>query len=407
MDNKDPDFFDQYFDKEEKKPTKKDQSKTPLDEDLSGETAPAVETETPLDPDFPSDADMETEEDLPPESELSLEPEDSALKIEQFEQEEADSQISEEIFDNVAISTLDEEETDAEFELSEPHPVDDSASALDEPVINKVETEVEPYDLESEYDTQPGINYKPIIFILAAIAIVTLAYFGISNFFFSDEVAPETETVAETPEQRQQREQLEIRQQFLKTVAAKNQSRLGQLLALIKLRPGNITYSSILLYGESLSLEVFARNRDDLAGFNLALKNNPTVTNYNIETVDIRPGQKGGLFALYDLTVRQSTPSSGQGAAEFTQYSPSEWANRIGLSIKSQRQISSSQENQFRVTRHEYVVNGSEQKCHNAIQQMTASNVNYRIHKLTLLPTNQTSMNKSSYQMRVVLDFYL
>jgi hypothetical protein len=401
MDNKDPDFLNQSFDKEDKKPEKKDQSQKSQDTDLPVETASPAETDIPL------DTDIETEADMPPESEISLEPEDSALKIEQFEQEEADSQISEEIFDNVAISALDEEETQPEFELSEPHLVDDNASAFDEPAIKKVETEVEPYDLDSEYDMQPGINYKPIIFILAAIAIITLAYFGISNFFFSDEAASESETVAETPEQSQQREQQELRKQFLTTVSAKNKSRLGQVAALIKLRPGNITYSSILLYGESLILEVFARNRDDLAGFNLALKNNPTVTNYNIETVDIRPGQKGGLFALYDLTIRQSTPSSGQSVAEFTQYSPSEWANRIGLSIKSQRRISSGRENQFSVTRHEYIINGSEQKCHNAIQQMTTSNANYRIHKLTLLPTNQTSMNKSSYQMRVVLDFYI
>ena len=366
MDNKDPDSLDQQFDKEIKKTDKIEKSS----------------------------------DDQQP------------LQIEQFEQPDEDSQISEEIFDSAAISAVDDELDSAPPEINIPQSdelVEPTPRPQDHKTPEFVKSDLEPLDLESDYDyKQPGLNYKPVLYIVGAVVVLVLIYFGISKLFFSGDSEDAVETVVESPEQRLQREQNEQKQQFLATVRAKNQSRLGQVASLIDIRTSNITYSSILLYGESLTLEVFARNRDNLANFNLTLKNNPIITKYNIETVDTRPGKKGGLFAVYDVKVRDRTPSTSPPAtASVTQFSPSEWVGNLQLKIKSQRQITTGKENLFSIVRQEYILNGSEQKCHEVIRQMFISNANYKIHKLSLVPSNQTNMSAASFQMKLILDFYL
>jgi hypothetical protein len=367
MDNKDPDSLDQQFDKEIKKTEK---------------------PEKPI-------------------------PENQPLKIEQFEQpEEEDSQISENVFDSAAISSMDDEMDSSAPEINIPK-ADEVPESVPEPEKHKtpeyVKSDLKPLDLETDYDEkQPGLNYRPVFYIVGAIIVIIAIYLGISNFFFSNDAKEDIESVAESPEQRMQREQKEQHQRFLASVSSVNESRLDRIVSLIDIRPSNIIYSSILLYGESLTIEVFARNRNDLAAFNLILKNSPIIADYNIETVDTRPGKNGGLFALYDIKIRdRGTSSTPTTTPAFTQISPSAWVSNLQLQIKSQRQISSGKENQFSLIRQEYVFRGSEQKCHNLIKQMLASTANYRIHKLSLLPSNQTNMSTSSYQMKLIVDFYM
>jgi hypothetical protein len=160
----------------------------------------------------------------------------------------------------------------------------------------------------------------------------------------------------------------------------------------------------------SLNLEVFVDKRDDLANYNMQLKESQNINNYKIESVDFRPGSKGGYFALYDIILNTSG-SSGSSNQQIEGQTPDSWVNntstRYGLKLKSRRQVLTKQENLFSVSRTEFIFNGPEKKCHDLIKNMASLNTNLNIHKLSLLPTNQRDMTTASFQIQLVVDFYL
>ena len=350
--------------------------------------------------------------------------------------------VADDIFSDDIFSTIESERKS---------PIDDDSPIVDDSVNQteqfseivdetKVENDVDEYQIESdqieeieetaesEYphsyqkpdrqslledidETQEKINYKPVIIGIGVVAVVVVIFLLVSNIFFGDEGDEGETQKVETAEERMQREQTERKQNFLSELNKTTGHKMSSVYLIAGFGLKNIKYSSILLYGNTLDLEVFARDRETLANFNLKIKNNQKIKDYSIESVDNRPGSQGGLFALYDINLNgiQTTPSASSN--QVTSTSPATWAssvpNQAGLKIRAQRQISNRNENLFSISRNEYELRGSLNNCLTLIKNLAATNQNLAIHKLSLLPTDQRQMSASSYMLKLVIDFYL
>jgi hypothetical protein len=265
------------------------------------------------------------------------------------------------------------------------------------------------YDYEDDYK-QDGINYKPILIGLGIVAALVIIFFVVSNLFFGDDASQPEEKI-ETAAEKLQREQEERKQSFLIEISKTTNQRLGAIHLLTGLDKENVKYSSVLLYGNSLDLEVFANDRAALAKFNLKIKDNPRIKEYKMETVVNRPGSQGGLFALYDINIKQIEIAQSESSQNVNILSPSSWTTSVqqqaGLTIHSERKISSRSENLFTINRNEYELRGSLNNCLSLINSLASSNQNISVHKLSLLPKNQQKMSTSSYVMKLVVDYYL
>lgn len=270
---------------------------------------------------------------------------------------------------------------------------------------------MQPYDLGTEFEDekQPGINFKPFLIGFGIIAVLAIIYFAVDQLFLSGEDVPETEVVTETAEEKMRRVQEEQKQRLLLNHSTINKHHLSYLSALTEINKGDVTYSSFLLYDNTLNFEVFASNRDKLAQFNMLLKTNNKVKNYSIETSVTRPGSKGGVFALYNVAM--TPPPTAPSGGSVTSTSPSNWVStttsQFGLSLLSQRQISNRSEGTFSVSRNEFIFEGSQANCNRVVSQLASQNYNLKIYKLMLLPRDQRLMSKAAYELRLIIDFYL
>ena len=267
------------------------------------------------------------------------------------------------------------------------------------------------YEYEEDYK-QDGLNYKPILIGIGAVAALVVIFFLISNLFLSDsaEVIPEQQAV-ESAADKLEREQAERKTNFLADINKNRRVKLSGVNYITGLEQKNVKYSSILLYGNSLDFEIFVPNRDVLAKYNIKIKDSRQIEKYKIEKVDFRPGTNGGLLALYNITIRSEGITATSESTPIKTVTPEAWAGTVlqqaGATVKGQRTVSSRQENLFRVNRIEYELRGSMQNFFALIGSLASSNYNISIHKLTLLPTDQRKISPSSYVLRLIVDFYL
>ncbi len=387
---------------EEEKPEIIDSSKEDLDE-IESPTTPEPETEDvekeqePLGDDIFSDDIFST---------MESERKPSAIEDQPISEE---AQEKSEEFSEIVDESASEKEAD-EFQIEGANNVQVEETAESEYPLSYEKQDRQSL-LEEIDETQEGINYKPIFIGIGAVLAVIIVFFLVSNIFFGDEADEDESQKVETAEERMQREQSERKQNFLSTLNKTTGHKMGSIHLLAGLGVNNIKYSSILLYGNTLDLEVFARDREALANFNLKIKNNQKIKEYRIESVNNRPGSEGGLFALYDININEIETALTSLSTQTTSLSPTAWANsapnQAGLTIKSQRQISNRTENLFKISRKEYDLRGSLKNCLSLINSLAASNQNLTIHKLSLLPTDQRVMSPSSYILKLVIDFYL
>lgn len=272
---------------------------------------------------------------------------------------------------------------------------------------------MQPYHLESDYEDQkqPGLNFKPLFIGLGIIIGIVIIYFAVTEFILGDSSEPDQEIVQETPEEKMLREREEQKQNFFLTLNNNNNKHLAYLSALIDMNPTQVKYSSFLLYNNSLNFEVFASDRDQLAAFNVKLKNNNNIKNYKIESAVNRPGSRGGVFALYDVDMAATPGNMKAAASPAQQISPTDFVTnavrKLSLEPVARRRISSRSQGQFTVEKHEIILNGAQNNCNNLIKLLYIQNANIGIHKMTLLPKNQRDMQATSYELRLILDFYL
>lgn len=184
-------------------------------------------------------------------------------------------------------------------------------------------------DLEIEDEKQEGISYKPIVKGLAVILLLILVYAGVDYFFLSDgtstpesaQVAEQKENAASGTEEAQKKSAAEIakekkvkeKQAYLKTVSSENRARIASVEQVVSATGKSARLSSVLLYDNSMTFEVFAKNRDDLAKYNINLKRSGSP--FKIISSSARPGQNGGILGVFKA---EKTPQSSGGQAAGT-----------------------------------------------------------------------------------------
>jgi len=230
-------------------------------------------------------------------------------------------------------------------------------------------------------------------------------------FFGEGEEKSGEQTAVESAEEKLKREQEERKENFLTEINRNTSHKLKNIYLLANMDQQKVKYSSILLFGNSLGIEVFVPDRAVLAKYNLKVKDDQNIEKYTIEKVDQRSGSKGGLLALYDINLKKISTSSSQVSSSSVQVTPDNWTGTViqksGMTVNSQRAISNRQENLFRVNRVEYDLRGSIENSLSLINQLANSNMNIAVHKLILLPTDQRNMSTSSYMLKLIIDFYL
>ena len=300
-----------------------------------------------------------------------------------------------------SISEPLESEKEATFEVSKESEEDYSADTKEPQAF------IEDY----EDQKQDQVNYKPILVGLSVVAVLVVIFVVVSNVFFTDDGETEPEQKPETAEERMLREQAERKQNILADLNNQLSRRLGTIQLLTSIDQKNVKYSTILLYGNSLQLEVFASDRAGLAKFNQAIKDNQRVGSLKLESVDNRPGSSGGIFALFDVDLKSIQSSASVRPETYSIVAPGTWIDnmtkQIPLSLKHQRQISARRENLFSINRNEYEFRGSLQNCLTFLNKLATANQNVSVHKLSLLPTDQRKMTSASYSLRLILDFYM
>lgn len=377
MDTEKPDYFDRYFDEEDE-----DKKSPPPKESSSDENQVTPE----IDDREYFDESLFTEEAAPepttPDPLADIQPE--ATK-EQIVSEEP--KISQEPIQQEEVKPLEQK-----------------------PVTPSPRQEISEYDYEDS--KIQGINWKPLlIWTTVFIAIVAIGFFGYTWFFANGE----KEVVVEQQPTISPQEQLRLEQEkkkiaFVKNIVAEKSSRLNNFSNLSNLKMTNVSYSSVLLYGNSFNFEIFGESRDDIAKYNQNLKKNNYDDNFKIVSVDSRPGTNGGIFALYKVEGSVAAGSGPQADPKIDtniQATIQQLIGKHSLKLKTDRVISRKKVDQFEMIRKEFSFSGSENNCLKFLNDLNTTNSNFNVHKITLIPSNQKNIKSSKYNLSVIFDFYV
>jgi len=379
MDTEKPEYLDRYFDEE--------------DEDKK--EAPATETEKPEEPSLPEIDEREYfDESLFTEEAVSEEPPSTPDALADMQPEPPQEQKMEEEF-----SAPEPENQVEEIQPPPPPPLqpEPQSSVL--------------ADLDYEDSKMQGINWKPLVLwgtvIVVVAAIVIFAY----NMFFADGTDSEVaEKPTISPEEQMQIDQQNKKIAFIKNIVSDKKSKLGNFSSLSSLKTSGVSYSSILLYGNSFKFEIFGQSRNDIAKYNQNLKNNNYDNKFELVTVDTRPGSNGGVFALYNV----SSTGGGRSASQSNPTIDGNIQNTVqslittnSLKLVSDRDISRKKIDQFNMIRKEIKCSGTESNCVKFLNDLNTANKNFSVHKISLIPSNQKNIKSSKFNLLIIFDFYV
>ena len=375
---------------EESQPTLEEPLETDLFEMEQEEEQPAVEQAPP------EDQSLEPEEEL--QAEVGEEP---PIKPHPFEEESFAS------YDDEVLGAVDfSKEEEPEKVKEEQPPV---KSTEPQPKIFVPEDKVEDEKL-------PGLSKKPVI-IWSVVAIVVIA--GILIFFtmFSGEKNVEPEQKAEQIQQPT----TEISAPEEDPLLAKQKSFLGQLAAansqnfaiianlFSSAEKNNIQISSLLFYGDELSVEIFGKDRGQLAKALMDIRTSLRNAGLKVVASEVRPGD--GITSVLSFKLPQNA-GSGEINAKLTSVSDaSQWlkilAQQFSVSISPVKEVGSKTA-QFNLKQHrlQFKVKGSYENCVRFFSALGQSNRNLRVHKMVFSSLDQKSFSKAKYQADFIADFY-
>jgi hypothetical protein len=292
----------------------------------------------------------------------------------------------------------------------------------EEPKPQRVESELsktrpEPKPEVSEYDYEDskiqGINWKPLlIWSTVFIAVIVIVFFVYTWFFAGG--TEEAVTSDQTPvisAQEQMRLELEKKKiDFVNNIIAEKKAKLTNFSNISDLKTSTVSYSSILLYGNTFNFEIFGQTRDDIAKYNQNIKRNKFDNNFKILSVDNRPGSNGGVFALYSASINPGGGASKQSNASIDpniQNTIQNLMNSNGLKIKGDRIVSRKKIDQFEVIRKEIICSGTEASCAKFLNSLNSTNSNFNVHKISMVASNQKTIKNSAYNLLLIIDFYI
>lgn len=319
---------------------------------------------------------------------------------------------------------LDEEQTEPEISIPDSEPEPEQEFQEFEPVAKESSTPPEqatekPY-LTDDYEDekQSGINYKPILMVVAAITAVVLIYFLVDMYILSDtsesDVAEQkTEQPAKTPEQIRQEQEAARKKEFLGTLDSETKANVSNINTILDNVQNTARLSSILLYDESLLLEVFGSDRSELARVNINLKDKMSGKTFNIVSSQSRPGPNGGVFGLFKAEVNGGASGGSQNVnINFNTVADAQnWlkqqSNAQGLRVKDINNHFIADENNFKKFNVEATINGSLTSCRNLLNKLSSDGSQLKINKLSLTAGDQKNFQSKNYQLKLVLEVFV
>ncbi len=381
---------------------------------------------------------LEETEEQPPAEEPA--PESGAPAETEETDDPFDIDIDEDLLNYEPAEDMDEStfspETDLEI-TSEEEPLEPEISidpdageeAAPEPVKEEKPAPKPIPDLDIEDEKQEGISYKPIVKGLAVLLLLILAYAGVDYFLLSDDTAPaDTTQVAEQKEnagttagEARKKSAAEIAEEkkdrekkdFLKTVNSENQARIASVEQVISASGKSARLSSVLLYDNTMTFEVFARNRDELARYNINLKKSGSP--FKIISSSARPGQKGGILGIFKAEKAMPV-SGGQSSASTKTFASvrdvetwlSSQARGAGLRISKLKSRADRGSNTalFKAYRVEAEMSGTLAAANKLLSALkTASQV--KVYKLVETARDQQNFTGKRYRIQLILQAFI
>jgi len=313
--------------------------------------------------------------------------------------------------DDIIINEEDDaflpEEDAEETVLDEEEPAEDE---------RELAAESQPLLTEYEDEKQEGLNYKPFYIGGAIILFLVLLFFAYQFFFSGDNSAepPKAETSAEKAIEPV-RSQKEIRREnYMATLAGQT----GRQLSLVSNAVGSTNkstkLSSVLIYGSDFFIQVFSDNRENLAKYNIQLREKLSPKKLGLISSTVRPGSNGGIFGLFDIGKENDAPGSAKrkvinsiGGSDEAKRWLTELAKNDGVKIKD---IKINQDNpvpDFAVYRMEALFNGSLESCNKLLDSISQAGKNISIHKLNFMAGDQKKFSSGKYQLKMILKIYV
>lgn len=342
------------------------------------------------------------------------------------ESSEAVQDFSEDLNENFDFSDSLSEEVNPEIPPVSPVAPESSTEPADEePEIDEFDEEPgedavrkESYEMSDYYDEkQTKINYKPFIWsALALVAVIILFFVG--KMYLFDRSGPETaeteqknaqpaaETTGPSPEEVR-------RTNYFASLAANTNQTVSDLNGISGAAMNQATLSSVLFYGNDLTFEVFAKNRDALAKLNILLKKNFKNKDIQIVSSQIRPGSKGGVLGVYKLRLAGSGASGGAAkSTPFNDVSQAEnWLSAAivneGLKTNNLNKRALGNKDGFKLSELDATISGNQKACLSLIRKVGASGKNIKVSKLSLNTTDQQNFNPNRYQLRLILQVFM
>ncbi len=386
------DFFSGM--KKEKKP--EEPPKPEPDEDLFAQ--PFAGEETPVLPEEPENLD-ENPADL-------LTQDFSEDLKESFDFNEPDQNITDKT-SSVEKETIEDQDTPSTPDMN---PDPDSEP---EEVPSHPEEEIPDY----YDDKQGGINYKPILKgVGIAIGIIVL-FFVVKLYFFSGQAKPEKaqkeKPAVTTPKQKGPSPEEIKRNKLYAAVATETKFKAAKVAGITGVATARAKLSSVLLYGNELMFEVFAKNRDALAMLNVKLKDTFKDNKISVVATESRPGPHGGILGVYKLTLEPAAGAgSGTLSAPFKSVEDAQgWlkymADNGSLKIKSMKSRALQREGGADVYELDATLSGTQSSFGQLLKAFGSADKNFTIRKLTINAVDQRNFNKKKYEARLILKIFI
>ena len=395
------DFFSQMgSDKEDKK-----------EEPEKEETPDTQEPEAANEPEKP---EMPEKSEEPEDLIINVDDETEESGLEVIDEADAKMETPEtEDPEDVSVEILqDEPEIDETPEIIEEAPAGEteiSDESEEEEITEETDVKTKTAFIDDYYEhaQQEKVNLKPILIIIGIIVILGIIGFALWSVFSGEEEAPPP-----VVEQVKQPSPEELhRLNFLSGIANKTAKNLSKISDILNLNTNKSKITSVYLYGEDFIFEVYCSSRDELGKFNMNIKEKYPNNNVVLQTSQVRPGTKGGIFGVYTVAI-----SNGSGSRDSTINFKSESAFESWFSAKTAQEnlklialkkTNSFTSNGFKVVQYEGTVNGDYQSCYSLINSLKSERRNIDFHKLTVNSRNLKSFSSKKYQISFIIRLYL
>ena len=266
-------------------------------------------------------------------------------------------------------------------------------------------------------DKQGKISYKPFVYGVIVVAVlVGLFFLGKIFIFDKDKAEPVAEDkAAENVQVQQGPTEEEIRvSNYYADLAGGTKQTATKISGISGVTSQRAKLSSVLLYGNDLKFEVFANSRDELAKFNMALKNKFKTGKIKLISSQNRPGKSGGVLGVYQVNMADGSGSAGKAEVAQPFKSADEaksWLSFLvengSLKANNLKVRSLNRKDGFDVFELDATISGTKNNCLQLLEGVGNSERNVKVYKVSLNSADQRTFNSKKYQLRLILQIFV